>query len=170
MFVLRATVKLRKHWKLPPPQEGVSLGNSCSLGDLYANAVSIGRRRIILGVFERTFLPVILPLAQLTPTLAALRAAVAERLRVWNVSPSVIERSLPDTNNTLVTSTASRVALGVLNDFGRLLQYDDPDKSDGAEALFLSDTPVGPIGMDSPKRATLILLASASPPFTCPSI
>jgi hypothetical protein len=159
MFVVRATAKLRKHWKLPRPQEG-HLTNSCLLGDFYAHAVSIGRRRIILGVFERTFLPVILPLAQLAPTMPALRAAVDGCLRTWGVSLAVVERSLPDTDNAVVASTASRVVLGVLNDFTKLLQYGDPALSEGTEASFLGDTPVGPIDMDSPKGATLTLLAS----------
>ena len=112
---------------------------------------------MLLGVFERTFLPVVLPLAQLAQTLPGLRAAVHDMLRSWNVPATVAETALPETSVVIVTPTASRVVLGVLNDFARLLQYDSPQEDARTQVAFLGDTPLTPLGMECPKRATQAL-------------
>src|SRR5207245_8380558 len=57
--------------------------------------------------------------------------------------------------------TSSRQILGTMNDFDRMLEP-APGQSLTSAALELAQAPCGPIGMDSPDRATVRLFANPS--------
>jgi hypothetical protein len=56
-------------------------------------------------------------------------------------------------------STSSRTILGTMNDFDRML-IAEPGTTLLAEALQLARAPCGPIGMESPDRATAALFGA----------
>ena len=57
----------------------------------------------------------------------------------------------------VVSKTASSTVLGSMNDFVNMLSFYPPGRPLRERALMLAESPCSPIGMDSPKRATLEL-------------
>jgi hypothetical protein len=158
----RCTQKLLKRWPgsiepSPPPPTTV-------LGDWFCTALNHRARRLVLGVAERSLLPVVVPAKEFATfperfvkatrlvlaTLgvpAVLRVAEVEAMRDW---------ALAKTNN--------RSILGSLRDlrFMALVFLDQhPDAQPEAIAADLAGVPCGPLEHVFPGRQTQILFRAA---------
>ena len=159
MVVLRCTRKLLRRLRKTPAEDAPT--SSTLLGDWYANVLFVYRKPIILAVSARTLLPVLIPArdpASLGPRLAA---ALAEILAALGIRADQIRDEQQQMAQIAFAPTSSRQILGTMNDFDRMLEP-APGQSLTSAALELAQAPCGPIGMDSPDRATVSLFANPS--------
>ncbi|MCZ7664792.1 MAG: hypothetical protein M5U22_18555 [Thermoleophilia bacterium] len=161
MYALRCTKKLLA--RVGPPSTVVE-PTTTTLGDWFAQPLALGQRRFILLAAEHSRLPVLMPARNakhLAQTFPQELVTVLDRLQI---PMEAIEREIGEMRECVIAATNNRSVLGTLNDFSFLLRTmmergagDDPfDK-----ALSLCDTPVGPLGYDTPARVTARLLAEA---------
>jgi hypothetical protein len=114
----------------------------------------------VLCVSERTLLPVLVEAANATTLGSRLREAAVEMLRVIGVPDDRIRAEDAAMDELVVSTTASRQVLGSMNDFAYLLDgYAERTSSLLDLALKVADAPCGPLGMDSPREATIALMA-----------
>jgi hypothetical protein len=162
MVVIRCTGKLLKRLKAAPSSE--PLASTTKLGDWYANIVTVGRKQFILAVGEATLLPVVIDGAGDKEWLGVRLAA---GLRKVLAGIGVDDRSIRSEVEAMATptfaATASRRVLGSMNDFWNLLDgYWNAGADLTTVALRIADAPCSPLGMESPKRATLVLFEAAT--------
>ena len=134
---------------------------TCSKQPQECPRTSCMRKPIILAVSARTLLPVLIPArdpASLGPRLAA---ALAEILAALGIPADQIRDEQQQMAQIAFAPTSSRQILGTMNDFDRMLEP-APGQSLTSAALELAQAPCGPIGMDSPDRATVSLFANPS--------
>ena len=159
MFTLRATGKLITRLKLnanlsPPRSTGL-------LGDWYANWHVMQPNHLVMAVSERSLLPVLVPARDIAHVPERLRLAVGDVLRALHVPEVQVVEELSHMTEWTVAKTANRRVLGAMNDFSRALEsLVGRERNLLRVALALADTPSGPIGMESPGRATVELFAS----------
>lgn len=161
MVVIRCTGKLLSRLKVGPTPEPPA--STTRLGDWYGNVVSVGRKQFILAVSEATLLPVVLEAAAGTdPFPARLLAGVRKVLAGIGADPPVVQAEIEAMAAALYAPTASRRVLGSMNDFWNLLDgYWEPGADLTRVALRITEAPCSPLGMESPRRATLALLRAA---------
>lgn len=157
MFTLRCTGKLLKRLKVhadpsPPPP-------TTRLGDWYANLLYTKPQRLVLLVSARTLLPVLVPGSGPVPIETRLRDQLAEVLRAIGIPSAAIDAELLEMDPVVVSKTASRTVLGSMNDFVNMLSFYPPGLPLLQLALNLAESPCSPIGMDSPKQATVDLFS-----------
>ncbi len=161
MLVLRCTRKLLRRLRETPVD--IAPRSTTTLGDWYANVLFVHRQPIILAVSARTLLPVLVP-ARDSPSLGPrFAAALAEILLALGVPAHQIREEQRQMAPVVFAPTSSRQILGTMNDFDRMLDP-APGQSLTSAALELAEAPCGPIGMESPDRATVALFAN--PPET----
>jgi hypothetical protein len=162
MFTLRCTSKLLK--KLGATPRAVPDEPTTQLGDWYAN-ILWGRPRVILCVSERSLLPVLVPAPKLGLLIPALRDSVAEMLQRLGVSDAEIAEERRAMADAAVDRTANRRVLGSMNDFEFAVDLRRRDDSSLIDlALWLAETPCGPLKMESPMRVTAQLFGIAVRP------
>ena len=157
MFTLRCTAKLLKRLKVradPPPSPSTT-----RLGDWYANLLYTKPQQLILCVSETTLLPVLVPASGPVPVETRLRDQLGEVLRAVGVPEAGIQAELLEMDPVVVNKTASRTVLGSMNDFVNMLSFYPPGLPLLQLALNLAESPCSPIGMDSPKQATVDLFS-----------
>jgi len=135
--------------------------SSTLLGDWYANVLFVYRKPLILAVSARTLLPVLIPARDPASLLPRLAAALGEILKALGIPARQIRAEQEQMTEVTFAPTVSRQILGTMNDFDRMLDP-APGESLASAALQLAMAPCGPIGMESPDRATLVLFASSS--------
>jgi hypothetical protein len=113
----------------------------------------------VLCVSERTLLPILVEAADPGTLGSRLREAAVELLRMIGVPDERIRAEEAAMEEFVVSTTASRQVLGSLNDFAHMLAYYPPSMSPATIALELAEAPCSPIGMNSPRRATIELFA-----------
>jgi hypothetical protein len=86
--------------------------------------------------------------------LAALAAEVRRRAKVAEEEDAMRDAVMATTNN--------RRVLGSMNDFANMLDAYLDDRCLTEVALHLADSPCSPIGMNSPREATLTLFSTPS--------
>jgi len=146
----------------PAKEPGLS---STRLGDWYANLVFLRGARLVLCVSERTLLPVVLHARDLATLGARLASAAGDVLAAIGVPAEVAHDERDRMAEVVFARTASRRVLGSMSDLAYLLAADfDPNASLLDLALKLAETPCGPLGMESPTRATLASLFAADLP------
>lgn len=162
MVVIRCTGRLLKRLGVAPEPEPPA--STTRLGDWYANLVNVGRKQFILAVSETTLLPVVMDAAGTSDEFPArLVAAVAKVLAAIGVDHPVLQAEVEAMATATFATTASRRVLGSMNDFWNLLDgYWEPGADLTAVALRIAQAPCGPLGMESPKRATLALFEAAT--------
>ncbi len=125
------------------------------LGDWYANILRFGKQQCILCVSEKTLLPVLLHATEARLLPKRLPGAVFDVLRALSIPWSAIDREMNVMNEAVIGRTANRKLLGFLNEFSYAAPY---RLAEGASlvdvALWLAETPCGPIGMNFPDRLT----------------
>ena len=159
MVVIRCTQKLLRRMGPPvdtPPR------STTRLGDWYGNLLGVGHQRFALFVSEHCRLPVVLPARDLKNAREHLITALGIMLRALGVSQSLIYEELEEMADASVARTVSRSLLGTLTDFGYALKWkvaSIPEIDLVDLALYLSETPVGPMGYDSPRPAAQRIFA-----------
>ncbi len=155
MFTLRCTRALLKRLKVKPDLAPPS--PTTRLGDWYANILFTRRKHLVLCVSERTLLPLLIEAAGPTPIGLRLRDELTEMLQSLGVSDGLIQAELLAMTDMVVSTTASRMILGSMNDFTRMFEFYSPDMPISEVARDLANAPCSPIGMNSPDRATVEL-------------
>ena len=163
MYVLHCTRKLldRLHVPIPkvPPE-----GSTTALGRLYATAL-FWRPQMVLLVNATTLLPVVMPLAPAATLTTRFPGELARVLEAHGMSADFIGRELAAMDECIVTKTASRSLLGMLNEFSFLADvfrssFTGMDVT--ALSLKLATVPCGPLKGSNPARE-LKALATAQP-------
>jgi hypothetical protein len=154
MLILRPTAKLANRMKATLFEYSES--STGRLGDWYANLVILGRQQFVLAISEKTLLPVVLRARDVRSLPAQLPEAVAVVLAAIGLPARDIELEQAEMDQVLFAKTASRRALGSLNDFANLLAGYAQDPGSLLEyALKIGEAPCTPLGMKAPIRATL---------------
>ena len=106
-------------------------------------------------------LPVLMPARDLRNLARNFPEALAQVLHALGVPPAAVQKEVEATHEAVVAVTNNRSLLGTLNDFSHLVSYQmrhDPDGSLLDAALWLSRTPVAPLGSRMPDQVTRHLL------------
>jgi hypothetical protein len=158
VFTLRCTARLMK--RLRPTLSMSSMDPTTRLGDWYANLVHVGRLQLVLGVSERTFLPVVVRAAPISTIASRLRLGLADVLGATGVAKADIAKETAEMESVVYGKTANRQVTGIMVDFAKELDFDfDATQSLLDVSLQLSQTPCGPLykSTGSPDRETLAL-------------
>lgn len=158
MVVLRCTRKLLRRLRRTPAEEAPT--SSTLLGDWYANVLFVYRKPLILAVSARTLLPVLIPARDPASLAPRLVAGLSEVLAALGIRADQIREEQQHMAEIVFARTISRQILGTINDFDRMLDP-APGESLASAALELAQAPCGPIGMQSPDRATISVFANA---------
>lgn len=143
MLIIRGTKKLRDRVKLSLADPAES--STTVLGDWFANAL-FWKPQVALLVNERTFLPVVMPLAPAATLLERAPAAIAEVLRRHGVDEHSVAAELAAMSEVGIATTNNRTVLGVMNDFafhGEIRHTRITDLVDLSIAL--AGIPIGPL-------------------------
>lgn len=161
MFVLRCTKKLLER---TGPASPATAPSTTVLGDWFAQPITVGRQRLILLASEHSRLPVVMPGRDAKNLARNLPPMLAEVLDGLGAPISTVVREIEAMSEAVVAVTNNRSVLGTLNDFTHMLKWRlaaEPDADLVEAALWLSETPVGPLGYDPPSDVTLRLLREA---------
>lgn len=113
MYTVHATKKLLDRLKAQPSTAAPAA--STALGDWYATAI-FWKPQVALFVNERTYLPVVLPLAPVASLVERFPEALAIVLDRLGVDPRVVAAERAAMTDAVVAKTADRRALGVMNE------------------------------------------------------
>ena len=114
MFTIHATKKLLDRVKAPAV--GPIAEPETVLGNWYANAI-FWKPHVAVFVNEKTFLPVLVPLAPASSMATRLPDALGEVLEAINVDPSFMEAERVAMEDVAYAKTTNRQVVGVMNDF-----------------------------------------------------
>jgi len=158
MVVLRCTRKLLARigeLVADPP------ASTTRLGDWHAAPLAIGRRRFVLLIGEHSRLAVLMPGRDVRHLARNFAPALESVLLRLGISPEVVECEVEASRQATIATTNNRSLLGTINDFSNLLRYRlyDEREADLVElSLWLSHTPVRPLGPGWPDELTRQLL------------
>jgi hypothetical protein len=164
MYTLRCTQRLLDRLGKPAiePVEPTTV-----LGDWYANALNVGRLRLVLCTSERTLLTVLVPAKDLHSLPTRLASAAGRMLARLGIPSTEIAREQREMSWHQLGRTASRQILGSMNDFAFLaetyIRDDGPDADLDEIAGALNRAPCRPIQYDSPERATRAIFRLVNP-------
>ena len=162
MVSFRCTQKLLKRWL--GPIEAFPSPPTTVLGDWYCTGLNHGPRRLILGLAERSLLPVVLPAKGFTTFPARLTEAALRALETLGVSAERRDQEAREMTTWVLAKTNNRSVLGSMTDFGFLAlafldQY--PDAPPETIAAELVGVPCGPLEYVFPGRQTQVLFRAA---------
>ena len=163
LYSLRCTKKLLTRIGLEPGRE--TPAPTTLLGDWYANVLFAKPQHVVLCISERTLLPVVVPARQPGGLPQRLEAQLGPLLQVLGVRSEAIARELDQMREHRFASTASKSALGSLNDFMYHLSWHlkaNPERSLAEHALQLSEIPCKPLEYAMPREATAALFHASS--------
>lgn len=139
----------------PPPRSGGERDERASdtrLGDWTAQLLFVGRQQIVLGVNNRTLLPVLVPIAPNKTFIARFVEAVGEILMAIGVEDrKAVLAEMSAMGECIVAPTNDRRVIGTISDFGRMLEVYLKKRPMPEAALRLAEAPCSPIGMQRPK-------------------
>ena len=150
MFTVRGTKKFLD--RVGRPVVGPLPSPSTVLGEWYAN-VLFWRPQVALFVNATTFVPVLTPFAPAGGVVARFPAAMAEVLGALGIDPRFVESESTQMRSAVLTKTASRQVLGVMNEFAFMAEHSIGNgRTDPADLLglsvWLANTIVGPLSKD----------------------
>lgn len=152
MFTLRCTKKLLGRLPSCATGEGIERASDTRLGDWTAQLFFMGRQQLVLGVNNKTLLPVLLPIAPNKTFLPRFVEAVGEMLMAIGIEDrQAVLSEMAAMGECIVAPTNDRRVLGTINDFGRALDFYVDGRPLPEVALHLSETPCSPIGMERPR-------------------
>ena len=162
MVVLRCTRKLLPRVDGRSPNSGELPKSTTRLGDWYANIAGVvGRQHIVLGVSGVTLLPVLVPAAPYKTLLSRFAEATGQVLRTLKIDEAKVVAEVNAMRDMVVATTNDRRVLGSMNDFVFMLGgYYLDDRPLTEVALHLAESPCSPLGMKSPRQATLTLFST----------
>lgn len=149
MFVLHATKKLLG--RIAQSTACSEASTTTRMGDWTANLFFIGRQQIVLGVNNKTLLPVLLPIAPNKTFLSRFVEGVGEMLMALGIDRQEVLAEMAAMGECIVAPTTDRRVLGTINDFGRMLEAYLDGRPMPEVALHLAEAPCSPIGMERPK-------------------
>jgi hypothetical protein len=150
VLILRCTKKLLSRMGAKVLSETDLPQSTTRLGDWTANLFFIGRQQIVLGVNNKTLLPVLLPMAPNKTFLPRYTEAVGEMLMALAVDRQQALSEMAAMAECIVAPTNDRRVLGTINDFGRMLEVYLDGRPMPEVALHLAEAPCSPIGMERP--------------------
>jgi hypothetical protein len=160
VFVLRCTKKLLGRIGAAPGSKDEPAKSTTRMGDWTANIFIIRRQQLVLGVNNKTLLPVLLPIAPAKTFLVRFTEAAGEMLMALGVDRPKALAEMSAMNECLVAPTNDRRVLGTINDFGRMLEVYLDGRPMPEVALHLAEAPCSPIGMERPKDAACELFSA----------
>jgi len=151
MVILHLTQKLLHLVGSPTTPTSTS---TTLLGDWTGTLLHVGHRRYVLLVSEHSRLPVLMPGRDLRSLPENFPRALAEVLLGIGLPMAAVEQEVEAASSVALATTNNRSLLGTLNDFSfllseRLLGHPDAHLVDAA--LWLSETPVGPLAYERPR-------------------
>jgi len=161
MFTLRCTQKLLK--RMNARAEESPCPPLTALGDWYANLVFIGRQQVVLFCSDRTFLPVVVPARETDLLVKRLRTMLLEMFVIMDVPTSSLDAEFDAMDDFVVGKTNSKVVLGMLTDYARMLQFGRGEMDFLAASMDLAQTPLKPLSYASPLAATKAALSGVIP-------
>lgn len=165
MLVVRGTKKLRDRVKAPVAATADE--STTVLGDWFATAL-FWKPQVALLVNQRTFVPVLMPLAPAASLLARAPTAIAEVLRRLGAEESFIDIELAAMAEARIAPTNDRSVVGVMNEFafhGEIRWEEGGISSLDDLAIDLAGMPLGPLRSRSgfPDRELAAVLGSQYP-------
>jgi hypothetical protein len=162
MVSFRCTQKLLR--RLPDAVTAEPLPTTTVLGDWYCTPLNHRHRRLILGLAERSLLPVVVSAKELATFPARFTEAVLRVLEAIGVPAKLRGREAEAMAQRALAKTNNRSSLGSMKDpaFLALVFLDRvPDASPDIIAEELVDVPCGPLEHVFPRRQTLALFRAA---------
>jgi hypothetical protein len=163
VFTLRCTSRLIK--RLGPSLSTSSIEPTTRLGDWYANLIHVGRLQLVLGVSERTLLPVVVPAAPISALVPRLRVGLAQVLGALRIPKEDIAMEDAAMESVAYGKTANRQVTGIMVDFARTLEFHVDDTPSLLHlSLRLAETPCSPLFETtvSPDATTVALFTARS--------
>jgi hypothetical protein len=151
VFVLRCTKKLLGRFPTRSVAGNDQAVSDTRLGDWTAHLFFIDRQQIVLGVNNKTLLPVLLPIAPNKTFIARFVEAAGEMLMALGIDRQKVLAEISGMNECVVTTTNDRRVLGTITDFGRMLEAYLDGRPLPEVALHLAEAPCSPIGMERPR-------------------
>jgi hypothetical protein len=146
VFVIRGTKKFldRAGHPVTDPHESTTV-----LGEWYAN-VLFWRSQVALFVNARTFLPVLMPMAPASSVVRRFPTAFADVVNALDVDPRFVASEIEAMGEAVLSKTASRQVLGVMNEFTFMAEHSfSTGRNNPGDLLglscWLADTIVGPL-------------------------
>ncbi len=161
MFALRCTKKLLARIDHSVPLEREAPRPTTRMGDWTANLLFIGRQQLVLAVSNITLLPVLLPAAPFRTAAQRVVDAARQMFHMLGIRPTEIAGEMVAMREWVVAPTNDRRVLGSMADFDRMLESYLGGRPLVDVALHLAEAPCSPLGMESPRRATLALFSRA---------
>jgi hypothetical protein len=159
MFILRCTRKLLGRLPARSGGDGDDGASDTRLGDWTAHLFFIGRQQIVLGVNNKTLLPVLLPIAPIKTFTSRFVEAAGEMLMALGIDRKAVLAEMGAMSECVVAPTNDRRVLGTINDFGRMLEVYLDGRPVVEVALHLAEAPCGPLKMGRPRDAARELFA-----------
>jgi hypothetical protein len=160
VVVFRCTRKLLQRVKHTQADDGESSKSTTSLGDWYANVVTVRRQQVVLAASGVTLLPVLVAAAPYKTMTARFVEAVGQVLRALSIEESKIAAEQDGMRDFVVAQTNDRRVLGSMTDFANMLDAYLDERTLTEVALHLAEAPCGPIGMKNPREATVARFAT----------
>jgi hypothetical protein len=160
MVLLRCTRKLLGHVGSGSHKSSDPPKSTTRLGDWYANVIVIRRQHIVLAVSGVTLLPVLVPAAPYKTMIPRIAEAAGQVLRALTIAEDKVAAEEKAMREAIMATTNNRRVLGSMNDFANMLEAYLDDRSLTEVALHLAESPCSPIGMKSPRDATLALFST----------
>lgn len=156
MVIFRCTQKLAKKFKLPLEKDCPETSTNI-LGDWYFNYFIFARKYYLLGVSEKSLLPVIIPAKEIKDFPARLGGELNKILEFLGIEKQKIDEETSAMQKIRFAATKSKIVLGCQNDSIRLLPYildDNPHSSLLEISLTLGRTPFRSINYSNPLEIT----------------
>jgi hypothetical protein len=156
MVIFRCTQKLAKRFKIEIEKD-LPESSTNTLGDWYFNYFTFERKYYLLGMSEKSLLPVVIPAKEIRDFPERFCVALRELLEVLGIDDSLIARELVEMRSVCYGKTNSRTVLGCQNDCIRMVRYmmrDDPPCSLLEQSLKLSRIPFKTVGYKNPRELT----------------
>lgn len=161
MLVLRCTRKLLERWgpAVSSPPESTTV-----LGDWYAKPFAVGRKRYIVMTSGKSRIALVMPNRGLAETTRRFPDALGVLLVQLGVRVDAAGREMEASRDIVLAPTNSRSLVGTLNEFSFMASCavsDNPQTVLGDLSLWLSRSPVGPLGLQYPVDAALALFGQS---------
>jgi hypothetical protein len=158
VVVFRYTRKLLRHLESDDDREPRT--STTRLGAWFANVVVVRRQHIVLAVSGVTLLPVLVPAAPYRTMTSRFAEATGQVLRALTIDEGKVAAEESAMRDYVVATTNDRRVLGSMNDFAFMTEAYVEDLSLREAALKLAESPCSPLGMKSPREATLALFST----------
>ncbi len=156
MMIFRCTQKLAKKFKLSLEKDCYETPTN-TLGDWYFNYFIFARKYYLLGVCEKSLLPVIIPAKEIKDFPARFCGELNKILEFIGIEKQKIDAETAAMQEIRFAATKSKTVLGCQNDCIRLLPHileNNPHRNLFESSLTLGRTPFKAINYFNPLEIT----------------